>query len=92
MQFLNRFFNHSYLCVKNVLQPRTSAYRRFKGFQFFTEIQAFKNAGAYCFMMASNYNSRFRPAEVLWYNNNANLVRKREVFEDLTKNQILIDL
>ena len=56
------------------------------------DILAFKNAGAYCFMMASNYNSRFRPAEVLWYNNNAHLVRKREVFEDLTKNQILIDL
>jgi diaminopimelate decarboxylase len=56
------------------------------------DILVFKNAGAYCFMMSSNYNSRFRPAEVLWYNNNANLVRKREVFEDLTKNQILIDL
>ena len=56
------------------------------------DILAFKNAGAYCFMMASNYNSRFRPAEVLWYNNNAHLVRKREVFEDLTNNQILIDL
>lgn len=56
------------------------------------DILAFKNAGAYCFMMASNYNSRFRPAEILWYNNKAHLVRKREVFEDLTKNQILIDL
>ena len=32
------------------------------------DILVFKNAGAYCFMMASNYNSRFRPAEVLWYN------------------------
>lgn len=56
------------------------------------DILAFKNAGAYCFMMASNYNSRFRPAEVLWYNDTAHLIRKREVFEDLTKNQILIDL
>ena len=56
------------------------------------DILVFKNAGAYCFMMASNYNSRFRPAEVLWYNNSAHLIRKREVFEDLTKNQILIDL
>ena len=56
------------------------------------DVLAFKNAGAYCFMMASNYNSRFRPAEVLWYNNSAHLIRKREVFEDLTKNQILIDL
>ena len=56
------------------------------------DILVFKNAGAYCFMMASNYNSRFRPAEVLWYNNTAHLIRKREVFEDLTKNQLLIDL
>ena len=36
-------------------------------------------------MMASNYNSRYRPAEVLWYNETAHLIRKREVFEDLTK-------
>ena len=55
------------------------------------DILAFKNAGAYCFTMASNYNSRYRPAEVLWYNETAHLIRKREVFEDLTKNQILID-
>ena len=56
------------------------------------DILVFKNAGAYCFMMASNYNSRFRPAEVLWYNDTAHLIRKREVFEDLTENQLLIDL
>ena len=31
---------------------------------------AFKNSGAYCFTMASNYNSRYRPAEILWYNEN----------------------
>ena len=35
------------------------------------DVLAFKNAGAYCFMMASNYNSRYRPAEVLWYNETA---------------------
>jgi diaminopimelate decarboxylase len=55
------------------------------------DVLAFKNAGAYCFMMASNYNSRYRPAEVLWYNETAHLIRKREVFEDLTRNQALID-
>ena len=55
------------------------------------DVLAFKNAGAYCFTMASNYNSRYRPAEVLWYNETAHLIRKREAFEDLTKNQILID-
>lgn len=56
------------------------------------DILAFKNAGAYCFTMSSNYNSRFRPAEVLWHKNKAHLIRKRESFEDLIKNQILVDL
>jgi len=56
------------------------------------DILAFKNAGAYCFSMASNYNSRFRPAEVLWHNNEAKLIRKREVFEDLVANQIEVDV
>jgi len=56
------------------------------------DIVAFKNAGAYCFSMASNYNSRFRPAEVLWHEGEAHLIRKREEFEDLTKNQVNIDI
>lgn len=56
------------------------------------DIIAFKNAGAYCFSMASNYNSRYRPAEVLWHEGKAHLIRKRETFEDLTKNQIDVDL
>ena len=38
--------------------------------------------------MASNYNSRFRPAEVLIQNGEARLIRKRETFEDLLQNQI----
>ncbi|MBW1297601.1 diaminopimelate decarboxylase [Aquimarina litoralis] len=56
------------------------------------DVVAFKNAGAYCFSMASNYNSRFRPAEILWHNNKAHLIRKRETFEDLTKNQVDVDI
>jgi diaminopimelate decarboxylase len=56
------------------------------------DILAFKNAGAYCFTMASNYNSRYRPAEVLWYNGKAHLIRKRETFEDIMHNQIEIEL
>jgi diaminopimelate decarboxylase len=56
------------------------------------DILAFKNAGAYCFSMASNYNSRFRPAEVLWYKDQAYLIRKRETFEDLVVNQVEIEL
>ena len=56
------------------------------------DILAFKNAGAYCFSMASNYNSRFRPAEVLWHNKKAHLIRKRETFDDILNNQVEIQL
>jgi diaminopimelate decarboxylase len=42
--------------------------------------------------MASNYNSRFRPAEVLVYNGKDHLIRAQETFEDLLKNQLIIDL
>ena len=52
------------------------------------DILCFNNAGAYCFTMASNYNSRFRPAEVLWLEGSAHLIRKRETFEDLVQNQV----
>ena len=54
------------------------------------DMLSFSNAGAYCFSMASNYNSRYRPAEVLWYKGEAHLIRKREVFEDLITNQVEI--
>ena len=49
------------------------------------DILCFQNAGAYCFSMASNYNSRYRPAEVMIYEKNDYLIRKRETFEDLIK-------
>jgi diaminopimelate decarboxylase len=51
----------------------------------------FKNAGAYCQTMASNYNSRYRPAEVLWINNEAHLIRKEETFQDILHNQVLLN-
>lgn len=52
------------------------------------DVLCFRNAGAYCFTMASNYNSRFRPPEVLWHKGKAILIRERETFEDLIKNQV----
>lgn len=55
------------------------------------DIVAFKNAGAYGFAMASNYNSRYRPAEVLIHRGKAYLIRKRESFQDILNNQIEID-
>ena len=54
------------------------------------DILSFKNAGAYCFSMASNYNSRYKPAEVLWKNGKGHLISKRETIEDLLRNQILV--
>ena len=56
------------------------------------DILCFRNAGAYCYTMASNYNSRPRPAEVLWIDGQAKLIRKAETFEDLLHNQVEIDL
>jgi diaminopimelate decarboxylase len=56
------------------------------------DLLAFHNAGAYCFSMSSNYNSRLRPAEVLWYNGEVHLIRSRETFEDLLKGQVEVDL
>lgn len=52
------------------------------------DILAFDNAGAYCFSMASNYNSRYRPAEVLFIDGEARLIREREDFDDLLRHQI----
>jgi diaminopimelate decarboxylase len=56
------------------------------------DILCFKNAGAYCMTMASNYNSRLLPAEVLLINDEPKLIRKRQNFDDLLENQILIEL
>lgn len=53
------------------------------------DVLCFHNAGAYCYMMSSNYNSRFRPAEVLVHEGKAHLIRERETFEDLMKGQIV---
>lgn len=56
------------------------------------DILCFRNAGAYCFSMSSNYNSRFKPAEVLWKDGKGILIRERETFDDLLRNQIMISV
>ena len=56
------------------------------------DILCFDNAGAYCYSMASNYNSRFRPAEVLIYNQKDYLIRERETMKDILRGQIILDL
>ena len=54
------------------------------------DLLVFRNCGAYCFSMASNYNSRYRPAELLWHDGKAHLIRKKETFEDILHNQLEI--
>jgi diaminopimelate decarboxylase len=56
------------------------------------DILAFHNAGAYCYTMASNYNSRYRPAEVLIYEGKDYLIRRRENIEDLISTLIPVDM
>jgi diaminopimelate decarboxylase len=55
-------------------------------------ILAIANAGAYGFSMSSNYNSRYRPAEVMIMDGKAHLIRKRESFDDLVRNQVILDI
>ena len=55
------------------------------------DILCFHNAGAYCFSMASNYNSRYLPAEVMLYKGKDYLIRKRQTFQDILNNQEIVD-
>ena len=52
------------------------------------DILCLHNAGAYGFSMSSNYNSRYRPAEVLIKDGKAILIRRRENLEDILASQI----
>ncbi|CAN5577517.1 diaminopimelate decarboxylase [soil metagenome] len=55
------------------------------------DVLSFENAGAYGFSMASNYNARFRPAEVLVYEGKPYLIRQRETFDDLLRGQEIVE-
>jgi len=72
-----------YICETDTFASNTQIAEITEG-----DILCFDNAGAYCFTMASNYNSRLRPAEVLWYEGQAHLIRAHETFEDLVRNQV----
>lgn len=55
------------------------------------ELLAVFGAGAYGFTMASNYNSRTRPAEVLVAGDTHQLIRRREEYDDLIRHEIAAD-
>ena len=52
------------------------------------DLLAVQTAGAYGFVMASNYNSRRRPAEVVVNGAEVTLARRRETFDDLLRGEI----
>ena len=79
---------HTYSVVGNICETDTFAWDRKMPETKEGDLIVFRNTGAYGFEMASNFNSRFKPAEVMITNGNAQLIRKRDVFEDLLTNQI----
>ncbi|WP_185873604.1 diaminopimelate decarboxylase [Blattabacterium cuenoti] len=56
------------------------------------DILCIKNAGAYCYSMSSNYNSRYRPSEVMIFNGKDFLIRRRENMKDILRNIIEIQI
>lgn len=79
-----------YTVVGNICETDTFAWDRKISEIRENDILCFQNAGAYGFEMSSNYNSRLKPAEVLVQNNKAQLIRKRQNWEDLLLNQVFI--
>ena len=75
-----------YICETDTFATNKRISKIFEG-----DILSFKNAGAYCFSMSSNYNSRFKPSEILFYKNKGIEIRKRETIDDLLKNQIELE-
>lgn len=77
-----------YAVVGNICETDTFAWDRKLPEIREEDLLLFHNAGAYGFEMASNFNSRFRPAEVLVKNGESRLIRKRENLDDLLRNQL----
>lgn len=77
-----------YSVVGNICETDTFAWNRKLNEVREGDYLVFCNAGAYGFEMSSNYNSRFKPAEVLFKDGKAMLIRKRDEFEDLLRNQM----
>jgi diaminopimelate decarboxylase len=75
-----------YICETDTIAANRNLHEVREG-----DVLAIKNAGAYGFSMSSNYNSRVKPAEVLILNGTPRLIRNRETFDDILRNQIEID-
>ncbi len=81
-----------YSVVGYICETDTLAYDRQLNEVREGDILAIHNAGAYAISMSSNYNSRYRPAEVMIYKGKAHLIRNRETFEDLIRGQVAMEM
>ena len=79
----------TYTVVGNICETDTFATDRSIAEIREGDLLAFYNAGAYGFEMSSNFNSRLKPAEVMIKDGSAKLIRKRDEFEDLLRNQVI---
>jgi diaminopimelate decarboxylase len=77
-----------YTVVGNICETDTFAWDRKLNEVREGDYLVFHNAGAYGFEMSSNFNSRLKPAEVMVKDGKAQLIRKRDEFEDLLRNQV----
>lgn len=78
-----------YTVVGNICETDTFAWDRKINEIREGDILCFENAGAYGFEMSSNYNSRVKPAEILIQNNQPRIIRRRQEWKDLLRDQIL---
>ena len=78
-----------YNVVGNICETDTFAWDRKLNEVREGDFLVFYNAGAYGFEMSSHFNARLRPAEVMIKDGKTMLIRKREEFEDLLRNQLV---
>ncbi len=78
-----------YTVVGNICETDTFAWDRKLNEVREGDYLVFYNAGAYGFEMSSNFNSRLKPAEVLLQDGKPRLIRSRDVFNDLLRNQVV---
>jgi len=78
-----------YVVTGNICETDTFAWDRELNDVREGDYLVFHNAGAYGFEMSSNFNSRYKPAEVLVKDGKATLIRRRDVFDDILRNQVI---
>ena len=77
-----------YAVVGNICETDTFAWDRAIPAIEEGDLLVFYNAGAYGYEMASNYNARFKPAQVLYQNGEVKLISRADQFEDLLTLQV----